>query len=73
MSDDLTQIPRSISLARSTRQVILQNVVFALAAKAAFLGLTVGGYTSLWLAVLADVGASLLVTLNALRLLGERD
>jgi Zn2+/Cd2+-exporting ATPase len=69
MGDDLTQLPRAIVLARSTRSIILQNIAFALFAKLAFLVLTVGGYTSLWLAVLADVGASLLVTLNALRLL----
>ena len=71
MSDDLTQIPRAITLARSTRSIILQNITFALVAKLAFLILTVGGFTSLWLAVLADVGASLLVTLNALRLMRE--
>ena len=73
MGDDLAQLPRSIALARSTRRIIQQNIAFALASKVIFLGLTVGGYTSLWLAVVADVGASLLVTLNALRLLRERD
>jgi Zn2+/Cd2+-exporting ATPase len=73
MSDDLTQLPRAIVLARSTRSIILQNIAFALVAKLAFLVLTVGGYTSLWLAVLADVGASLVVTLNALRLLRENE
>jgi len=52
-----------------TRSIILQNIAFALATKLGFLALTVGGYTSLWLAVVADVGASLLVTLNALRLM----
>jgi Cd2+/Zn2+-exporting ATPase len=77
MSDDLTQLPRSVELARSTRSIIQQNIAFALASKLAFLGLTGAGYTSLWMAVLADVGASLLVTLNALRLMrgdgGRRD
>ena len=68
MGDDLTALPRSIRLARSTRSIILQNIVFALSTKLGFLALTVSGYTSLWLAVVADVGASLLVTLNALRL-----
>jgi Cd2+/Zn2+-exporting ATPase len=69
MSDDLTQLPRSIELARSTRSIIQQNIAFALASKLAFLALTATGYTSLWMAVVADVGASLLVTLNALRLM----
>jgi Zn2+/Cd2+-exporting ATPase len=73
MGDDLTALPRSIRLARSTRSIILQNIVFALATKLGFLALTVGGYTSLWLAVVADVGASLLVTLNALRLMRGQD
>ena len=66
MGDDLTALPRAIKLARSTRSIILQNIAFALVTKLGFLALTVGGYTSLWLAVVADVGASLLVTLNAL-------
>ena len=69
MSDDLTQLPRAIQLARSTRRIVLQNIVLALASKVAFVGLTATGHTSLWLAVVADVGASLLVTFNALRLL----
>jgi Cd2+/Zn2+-exporting ATPase len=71
MSDDLTRLPESVLLARSTRTIIQQNITFALVAKLAFLILTVGGYTSLWLAVLADVGASVLVTLNALRLMHD--
>ena len=73
MSDDLTQLPRSIKLARSTRSIIQQNIAFALASKVAFLALTTAGYTSLWMAVVADVGASLLVTLNALRLMRGDD
>src|SRR6478672_3546583 len=73
MGDDLTALPRAIKLARSTRSIILQNIAFALATKLGFLALTVGGYTSLWLAVVADVGASLLVTLNALRLMHGQD
>jgi Cd2+/Zn2+-exporting ATPase len=73
MGDDLTALPRSITLARSTRSIILQNIAFALAMKLGFLVLTVSGFTSLWLAVVADVGASLLVTLNALRLMRGQD
>jgi Cd2+/Zn2+-exporting ATPase len=72
MRDDLTQLPEAFRLARETRAVVIQNIAFALASKIAFLALTVGGYTSLWLAVAADVGASLVVTLNALRLMRGR-
>jgi Cd2+/Zn2+-exporting ATPase len=72
MRDDLTQLPEAFRLARETRAVVIQNIAFALASKVAFLALTVGGYTSLWLAVAADVGASLVVTLNALRLMRGR-
>lgn len=68
MGDDLTMIPVAVRLARATQSIVWQNIAFALITKLAFVGLTVGGYTSLWLAVLADVGASLLVTLNAMRL-----
>ena len=72
MGDDLTQIPRAFELARSTRRIVLQNIGLALISKLAFIVLTATGYTSLWLAVVADVGASVLVTLNALRLMRNR-
>jgi Cd2+/Zn2+-exporting ATPase len=72
MGDDLTRIPVAIELARATQGVVAQNIAFALVSKLAFVALTVGGYTSLWLAVAADMGASLLVTLNAMRLMRAR-
>jgi Cd2+/Zn2+-exporting ATPase len=72
MGDDLTRIPVAIKLARATQGVVAQNIAFALVSKLAFVALTVGGYTSLWLAVAADMGASLLVTLNAMRLMRAR-
>ena len=71
MSDDLSKLPWLIEHSKRTVGVIRQNVVFALAVKAVFVVLTLLGYGSLWMAIAADMGASLLVTFNALRLLGE--
>ena len=58
-----------IKLSRATMRNIHQNVVFALGLKGVFLITTIFGITGLWIAVLADTGATVLVTLNALRLL----
>ncbi|MGC8827857.1 MAG: heavy metal translocating P-type ATPase, partial [Anaerolineae bacterium] len=69
MSDDLRKIADLVQLGRRTRRNIIQNVAFSLALKLTFLGLAVAGMATLWMAVFADVGASLLVTLNGLRLL----
>jgi Cd2+/Zn2+-exporting ATPase len=67
MQDDLTRLPDLVRTSRRTRQIILQNITFSLAIKAAFLILTLPGWATLWMAVFADMGASLLVTLNGLR------
>jgi Cd2+/Zn2+-exporting ATPase len=72
MSDDLSKIPYAIALGKKTLSIIRQNVVLALATKAVFLVLGVFGLTSLWLAVLADDGATLVVILNAFRVLRYR-
>lgn len=72
MQDDLTKVAEAVHLGRRTVRIIQFNVTFAIAVKAAFLGLAVTGHTSLWLAILADTGATLLVILNALRLLGTK-
>ncbi|HAI07512.1 MAG TPA: hypothetical protein DCM39_17730, partial [Pantoea sp.] len=61
-----------IELARRTRRIIRQNLTNALWLKAVFLVTTLLGLTGLWLAVLADSGATALVTANALRLLRNR-
>jgi Cd2+/Zn2+-exporting ATPase len=65
----VTDVAHLISLSRATLFNIHQNVIFALGLKAVFLITTVLGITGLWIAVLADTGATVLVTLNALRLL----
>jgi Cd2+/Zn2+-exporting ATPase len=69
MQDDLSQVAETIKLGRRTLRIIQFNIVFSLAVKAVFLVLAVLGYTSLWLAILADTGATLVVIANALRLL----
>ncbi|HJT66397.1 MAG TPA: cation-translocating P-type ATPase [Pyrinomonadaceae bacterium] len=69
MKDDLGKIAETILLGRRTVRVIQANIVFALLVKAVFLVLAVLGYTSLWLAIAADTGATLVVIANALRLL----
>ena len=68
MGDDLSAIPETIRLARRTTRVIWQNIVFSIVVKAVFLVLAPLGLVSLWLAVVADMGTSLLVTGNGLRL-----
>jgi len=69
LRDRVTDIPTKIRLARATMANIRQNVAIALGLKGVFLVTTVFGLTGLWLAILADTGATVLVTLNALRLL----
>ena len=69
LSDDLSRLPWLIGHSRRTLAVIRQNITFALAVKALFVALTFLGTASLWAAIAADMGASLLVVANALRLL----
>jgi Cd2+/Zn2+-exporting ATPase len=69
MSDDLSKLPWLIRHSRRTLAVIRQNITFSLGVKAVFVVLTFAGSASLWAAIAADMGASLLVILNGLRLL----
>ena len=71
MSDELVKIPFAIRLSRATARNIRVNIAFSLTLKAAFLIMAVAGTASLWAAVVADTGASLIVIANALRLLRE--
>lgn len=72
MSDDLSKLPWLIQHSRRTLAIIRQNITFALAVKAIFVVLTLVGHASLWAAIAADTGASLLVIFNGLRLLTAR-
>jgi Cd2+/Zn2+-exporting ATPase len=69
MSDELTKLPYSILLSKKTLTIIKQNITFSLVLKVIALLLIVPGWLTLWLAIFADIGATLLVTLNSLRLL----
>lgn len=73
MTDDLNQLPAAIQHGRFTLSVIRFNIGFALAVKAVFLVLGAAGISNLWLAVAADMGASLLVIANSMRLLKVQD
>lgn len=68
MDDDLGKIPLFIRLSRTTRSILVQNITAALAIKVIFIALTLAGMGTMWMAVFADVGASLLVVANGLRL-----
>ncbi len=68
MGDDLTQLPFVIWLGRKTRQTIRANIVFALVVKAIVFALAAAGLATLWLAIVADVGASVAVILNGMRM-----
>ena len=72
MNDDLRRLPETIRLSKRTHAVLWQNIFVALGIKTVFLVLAVAGDASMWMAVFADMGASLLVVANGLRLLGER-
>jgi len=73
MSDDLAKLPLAVRLSRATLSVIRQNIFFALLIKTVFLALALPGYATLWMAVFADMGASLIVIANSLRLLRMKD
>ncbi len=69
MQDDLRKLPEFVRLSITTSQVLWQNIIFALGVKAVFFVLTLTGHGTLWMAVFADAGASLIVVANGLRLL----
>ncbi|MDH4069130.1 MAG: heavy metal translocating P-type ATPase [Ignavibacteria bacterium] len=69
LSDDLNKLPMIFQLSRKAMNVVRQNIAIALAVKGVFLVLSMTGYATLWMAILADDGAALAVILNGLRLL----
>jgi Zn2+/Cd2+-exporting ATPase len=71
MSDELAKIPYAIRLSRATSRNIRMNIAISLVLKSAFLAMAIAGTATLWMAVVADTGASLIVIANALRLLRE--
>jgi len=73
MTDDLSKLPFFLWLSRKTLRVIKQNIAFSLLTKAVFIALAIPGLATLWMAVGADMGASILVILNGLTLLRTRE
>lgn len=69
MGDDLSKLPFLIRLSRSTLRTIKQNITFSLVLKVIALLLVIPGWLTLWIAILADMGATIIVTLNGIRLL----
>ena len=72
MGDDLSKLSFAIQLSHETLRIIKQNIAVSIAVKGVFLVLAVGGWATLWMAVAADMGASLLVVANGLRALRIR-
>lgn len=72
MGDDLQKLPFIVSLSRKTLKIIKQNITFSLSIKFLALLLIIPGWLSLWIAIVADMGATLLVTLNGLRLMKQK-
>jgi Cd2+/Zn2+-exporting ATPase len=68
MGDDLAQLPFIVWLSRQTRGIVTANIAFALAVKAVIFALATVGLATLWMAIAADVGASVAVILNGMRL-----
>jgi Zn2+/Cd2+-exporting ATPase len=73
MADDLKKLPFTIKLSRKALTIIKQNITFSLVVKILALLLVVPGWLTLWIAIFADMGATLLVTLNGLRLLRVKE
>ena len=72
MEDDLRKLPAFVRLSRKTGQILVQNISLALGIKAIFFALALTGRATLWMAVFADMGASLLVVGNGLRMLQKK-
>jgi Zn2+/Cd2+-exporting ATPase len=69
MADELLKIPYALRLSRATMRNIQANLAISMVMKAAFVALAIGGWATLWMAIVADTGASIIVIANALRLL----
>jgi Zn2+/Cd2+-exporting ATPase len=73
MADDLGKLPFTLKLSRKALNIIKQNITFSLGIKLVALLLVIPGWLTLWIAIFADMGATLIVTLNGLRLLKIKD
>ncbi len=73
MNDDISKIPTAIKIAKKTRQIVVQNIIFALGVKLIVMVLAFLGITSIWFAVFADVGVAILAIMNAMRAMFVKD
>ncbi|MEK9198194.1 heavy metal translocating P-type ATPase [Ureibacillus sp. 179-F W5.1 NHS] len=73
MADDLRKLPFTVKLSRKSLNIIKMNIIFAIGIKVLALLLVVPGWLTLWIAILSDMGATLLVSLNSLRLMGMKE
>ena len=71
MTDELSSIADVLAIAKRTRQIVTQNIVFALGIKVIVLVLGLFGIANMWLAIFADVGVSLIAVINSIRVLGK--
>ncbi len=69
MTDEVSKLADGIEIARKTRRIVIENIVFSLVVKVAFMVLGAMGYADMWVAVLGDVGVMMLAVLNALRIM----
>jgi Cd2+/Zn2+-exporting ATPase len=69
MTDAPSKVPEAIRLSRRTRRIVMQNIAFALGVKLVFVALGAMGVASMWEAVFADMGVTLLAVFNALRVI----
>ncbi len=72
MQDDLSALPKAVSLARKTHHIVLQNIIFSIAVKVLVMVLCALGVATMWHAVFADVGVSVIAILNAMRTLSKK-
>lgn len=72
MADNLNKLPYTLDLSKSTLTIIKQNIAISILIKVVAMVLVFPGWLTLWMVVLSDTGAAVLVTLNALRLLRKR-
>ena len=73
LTSQVSAIPQALSIARQTQRIAMQNVVFALAVKAAVMILGLLGLASMWAAVFADSGVAMLCVLNSIRMLYRKN
>jgi Cd2+/Zn2+-exporting ATPase len=73
MTDEPSKIVTAIRIARKTRKIVWQNIIFAMSIKAVVLLLGAGGLATMWEAVFADVGVALIAVLNSLRVMNLKD